>query len=115
MQTHTNKYHQKTIEELTARFERYDAEGSIPPEDIPLRDYYNMIFGNSNKGVKGRGKGRKVAKVTTTLPRKAYKPSASPESRQQTHRNIKGDMGAAQTKDTSMAAHIADRQRYYGI
>jgi hypothetical protein len=68
LKAHMNKFHKETLERLGDQF------ASFSEEDEELKAYFTGLFKNSNKGIKGRGKGRKVevivAKPTfeSTLP-----------------------------------------------
>lgn len=86
----------------------------MPEEDRALYEYFRMIFKNSNKGVKGRGKGRKVIKINES-PRKASKPAANSDRRPKSHRDITSDNDSGHPRMVAVAAHLADRQRYYGV
>lgn len=50
-----NKFHKDTLARLSERFSA-DAIG----DDDELKQYFTDLYKNSNKGIKGRGKGRKV-------------------------------------------------------
>lgn len=54
LKAHMNKFHKETLERLGDRFASYSEE------DEELKAYFTSLFKNSNKGIKGRGKGRKV-------------------------------------------------------
>ena len=54
LKAHMNKFHKETLERLGDRFT------SCSKEDEELKAYFTGLFKNSNKGIKGRGKGRKV-------------------------------------------------------
>jgi hypothetical protein len=47
--------------ELTAKFVGFAKQGWVPEEYRKLQDFFTEHFKNSNKGIKGRGKARKVA------------------------------------------------------
>lgn len=47
--------------DITQRFAKYVETGEIPAGDKELFDYFKEHYKNSNKGIKGRGKGRQVA------------------------------------------------------
>ncbi|KAF5978423.1 finger AZF1 [Fusarium coicis] len=63
MKTHQNKFHKRTLKELTMKFDKISASGEeIAEADRELFEYFATHYRNSNKGTKGRGKGRKVVK-----------------------------------------------------
>jgi len=51
-----NKFHKETLAKLSEQF----ANNEVAEDDIELRDYFQELYKHSNKGIKGRGKGRKV-------------------------------------------------------
>jgi hypothetical protein len=61
MKTHQNTFHQKTLLDLTHKFAEWCESGSIPSSHRDLFEYFKEHYKNSNKGIKGRGKGRVVA------------------------------------------------------
>lgn len=78
MKTHQNNFHKEALHDLTTKFVKFTNEGYIPEEYRTLLDYFKMHYKNSNKGIKGRGKARKIAgKEAQSTPRKATKPTAS--------------------------------------
>jgi len=60
LKSHQNKFHYDSLRELTAKFQSGGVEG-MGPEERELWEYFRDLYKNSNKGIKGRGKGRKVA------------------------------------------------------
>ncbi|KFX87684.1 hypothetical protein O988_09326 [Pseudogymnoascus sp. VKM F-3808] len=65
LKSHMNKFHVETLRGLTARFaESERGEGGGEEED-ELLEYFRSLYRNANKGIKGRGKGRKVAATGT--------------------------------------------------
>lgn len=61
LETHQNQFHRDIILDLTARFVKYAEAGEVPEADREMFDYFKEHYKNSNKGIKGRGKGRLVA------------------------------------------------------
>ncbi|KAM0363002.1 hypothetical protein ACHAO7_011148 [Fusarium culmorum] len=62
MKTHQNKFHPKTLKNLTMRFAQIMNLGEqVPETDRQLFEYFAIHYKNSNKGTKGRGKGHSVA------------------------------------------------------
>ena len=54
LKAHMNKFHKETLARLSDQFATHTEE------DRELKEYFSSLFKNSNKGIKGRGKGRKV-------------------------------------------------------
>ena len=58
MKAHQNRFHLKTLQDLTRRLAQFSASlDEIPERDRSLFEYFASIYKNSNKGIKGRGKG----------------------------------------------------------
>lgn len=64
-QNHQNKFHKDTIKKLTLKFASIkDGADFVSDEDKKLWLYFADLYKNSNKGIKGRGLGRKVDVLT---------------------------------------------------
>lgn len=64
-----NKFHVETLRGLTVRFgesERAREGGEAGGEEDELLEYFRSLYRNANKGIKGRGKGRKVASTSSS-------------------------------------------------
>jgi len=59
LKSHQNKFHKQTLVNLSNRFATMTEE-FVAPEERELMVYFQELYKNSNKGIKGRGKGRKV-------------------------------------------------------
>lgn len=76
LQTHQNAFHRETVLALTAKFATITDESSLTKEEMELIKYLMSVHNNANKGIKGRGKGRKVKRI---LPPQPYpSPMSSP-------------------------------------
>ncbi|KAM0271143.1 hypothetical protein ACHAQH_009180 [Verticillium albo-atrum] len=63
LKNHQNKFHKKTISEFVERFTAVTDVDKLLPRDRELARYFSSIYKNSNKGIKGRGRGRCVSDV----------------------------------------------------
>ena len=63
-QSHQNKFHADTLRILTLRFASIEMEEEVSESDRELWEYFSTLYKNSNKGIKGRGKDRRIK----TLP-----------------------------------------------
>ena len=61
LKAHMNKFHKETLARLSDQF----AHDETLPEETELREYFQDLYKHSNKGIKGRGKGRKVEVIVT--------------------------------------------------
>jgi hypothetical protein len=59
LKSHQNKFHVTSLRTLTEKFARMDPN-DISPQDRELFDYFAEMYKNSNRGIKGRGKDRKI-------------------------------------------------------
>ena len=64
MKAHQNRFHWETIRDLTVRFANLQDEGSVSQADRELWEYFSTHYKHSNKGIKGRGKDRRVSAIT---------------------------------------------------
>ncbi|EED12537.1 C2H2 transcription factor (Azf1), putative [Talaromyces stipitatus ATCC 10500] len=61
LKSHQNKFHATTLRDLTTRFANMSNPEIMTPADRELWTYFASLYKNSNKGIKGRGKDRKIA------------------------------------------------------
>lgn len=77
MKAHQNRFHLNTLNELTQKLAEMDPNENIAPKERELLDYFASLYKNSNKGIKGRGKGS--TRVTQTdLQHQRHQASQSP-------------------------------------
>jgi hypothetical protein len=86
-QTHQNNFHKDSLQDLTQKFVKFNLENHIPEEYRTLYSYFKTHYKNSNKGIKGRGKARRIAggrdskpRPTTRAGRKTQAPAYKPTS-----------------------------------
>ncbi|KAH7635589.1 hypothetical protein B0T09DRAFT_379383 [Sordaria sp. MPI-SDFR-AT-0083] len=65
---HQNKYHNEAIKALAARFDAIEDWSTVSKEDMEIFNDFAEVYKNSNKGIKGRGKHRKVKSVPLSSP-----------------------------------------------
>lgn len=65
LKAHMNKFHKDTLLRLSTYFtnQSYQECDPLTKEEEELRDYFKSLYKNCNKGIKGRGKGRRVPVV----------------------------------------------------
>ncbi|CAI7583258.1 unnamed protein product [Penicillium pancosmium] len=61
LKSHQNKFHTTTLRSLTARFTQITEHGPANAQDRELWEYFATLYKNSNKGIKGRGKDRRIS------------------------------------------------------
>ncbi|KAI1468406.1 uncharacterized protein F4812DRAFT_366961 [Daldinia caldariorum] len=78
LKTHHNAYHRETIKRLTQRVRNMTGSEELSAEEQIIFKHFTELYKNLNKGIKGRGPGRKV---------KLRNPSSTtPSTSQQPHR-----------------------------
>lgn len=66
LKSHQNKFHLPTLNRLTQTLAELSGEelANLSDSQKELLDYFRTLYKNSNKGIRGRGKGKRVATVT---------------------------------------------------
>lgn len=66
LKSHQNKFHLPTLNRLTQTLAELSGEelASLSDKQKELLDYFRTLYKNSNKGIRGRGKGKRVATVS---------------------------------------------------
>lgn len=83
MKAHQNRFHLNTLNELTQKLAEMNPNENIAPKERELLEYFASLYKNSNKGIKGRGKGS--TRVTQTdLQHQQHRASQSPQNHQMT-------------------------------
>ncbi|KAK0636191.1 hypothetical protein B0T17DRAFT_587436 [Bombardia bombarda] len=75
---HQNKFHVQTLEALLNKFATAEDISTVSKDDREMREYFASLYKNSNKGIKGRGKHRKVqpaAQLSPVTPHHTTAPS----------------------------------------
>ncbi|KAL4899264.1 hypothetical protein BDW74DRAFT_171637 [Aspergillus multicolor] len=63
LKSHQNKFHAQTLQALTKKFSTMIDGEHMSPQDRKLWEYFAGLYKNSNKGIKGRGKDRRISKT----------------------------------------------------
>lgn len=59
-QSHQNKFHAETLRDLAVRFASAKEGDEVSSADKDFWDYFSELYKHSNKGIKGRGKDRRI-------------------------------------------------------
>ena len=62
-QSHQNKFHADSLRNLTLRFASMREGDPVTAQDKELWEYFATLYKNSNKGIKGRGKDRRISAI----------------------------------------------------
>ncbi|PTU18684.1 hypothetical protein P175DRAFT_0484041 [Aspergillus ochraceoroseus IBT 24754] len=68
LKSHQNKFHATTLRNLTLRFSQVVDGDHMNPQDRKLWEYFATLYKNSNKGIKGRGKDRRISPTSKSDP-----------------------------------------------
>ena len=63
-QSHQNKFHSATLKNLTGRFATMQEGDTVSAADRDLWEYFTTLYKHSNKGIKGRGKDRRISSTS---------------------------------------------------
>jgi hypothetical protein len=66
VQSHQNKFHSGTLRYLTSKFSTIREGDPVTAQDKELWEYFASLYKNSNKGIKGRGKDRRISTVPSS-------------------------------------------------
>ncbi|KAF4555423.1 Zinc finger C2H2 type domain-containing protein 8 [Elsinoe fawcettii] len=72
LKSHQNKFHTDEISRLRSVLTRTD----LSPEDVVIREKFCQLFKNCNKGIKGRGKDRRISRTSSSPGIPQYDSSA---------------------------------------
>ena len=64
--SHQNKFHSGTLRYLTQKFATIREGDPVTYHDKELWEYFSQLYKNSNKGIKGRGKDRRIWTVPSS-------------------------------------------------
>ncbi|KAF2203446.1 hypothetical protein GQ43DRAFT_438830 [Delitschia confertaspora ATCC 74209] len=78
MKSHQNKFHADTLRYLTQKFAAIREFDFVTAQDKELWEYFASMYKNSNKGIKGRGKDRRIS--ATPVSHASSFPSAAAAS-----------------------------------
>ncbi|KAH6866553.1 zinc finger protein OZF [Alternaria rosae] len=66
LKSHQNKFHAATLRYLTTKFATINPGDYVSQEDKELWEYFASLYKNSNKGIKGRGKDRRISAMSAS-------------------------------------------------
>ena len=61
LKSHQNKFHADTIRNLKRRFETISEGDVVSSWEKEMWEYFGSLYKNCNKGIKGRGKDRRIS------------------------------------------------------
>ena len=63
LKSHQNKFHQDTIRNLKRRFETMREGDVVSSWEKNMWEYFGSLYKNCNKGIRGRGKDRRISNI----------------------------------------------------
>lgn len=111
-QSHQNKFHANTLRYLTQKFSTFREGDQVSSQDKELWEYFATLYKNSNKGIKGRGKDRRISTTiqsgssSSTFPSTASFSSISAPamSRATTNGSVQGNPSDRSSRSSSYAS-----------
>lgn len=78
LKLHQNRFHLSTLNELTHKLAEMNGEqlANLPQHEKDMLEYFKLLYKNSNKGIRGRGKQAKI--MTAELPTQQQLPGMTP-------------------------------------
>ncbi|KAK3715416.1 DNA-binding transcription factor [Vermiconidia calcicola] len=73
LKSHQNKFHVETIRNLKSRFENLKEGDVVERWEKELWEYFGGLYKNCNKGIKGRGKDRRIRNTAIPPGQMAYR------------------------------------------
>lgn len=64
LKSHQNKFHVETIRRLKLRFENFQGGDVVDVWEKEMWEYFGSLYKNCNKGIKGRGKDRRISNTS---------------------------------------------------
>ncbi|KAF2457069.1 hypothetical protein BDY21DRAFT_385934 [Lineolata rhizophorae] len=77
LKSHQNKFHAAALRFLTQKFASIREGDPVTAQDKELWEYFAALYKNSNKGIKGRGKDRRIAAIPSSSQSTSSSSSAS--------------------------------------
>ncbi|KAK5787506.1 hypothetical protein VI817_010003 [Penicillium citrinum] len=113
LKSHQNKFHSSTLRTLTLRFSQISEHGPANPQDRELWEYFATLYKNSNKGIKGRGKDRRISTTKRLMTGDTKKRPPSMESDDDGSQPRRGSYEDGMSIYTRGSSSDADEQGTY--
>ncbi|EME42868.1 hypothetical protein DOTSEDRAFT_72344 [Dothistroma septosporum NZE10] len=80
LKSHQNKFHIETIRRLKSRFESFREGDVVDTWEKEMWEYFASLYKNCNKGIKGRGKDRRISNTAAAQRRNSIVSSVGSSS-----------------------------------
>ncbi|KAF2143046.1 uncharacterized protein K452DRAFT_331687 [Aplosporella prunicola CBS 121167] len=77
LKSHQNKFHAQVLKHLTRKFASFREGQVVSEQDRELWEYFASLYKNSNKGIKGRGKDRRISTISSSAGASSCSPASS--------------------------------------
>lgn len=105
--SHQNKFHSGTLRYLTQKFAHIREGDSVTIQDKELWEYFASLYKNSNKGIKGRGKDRRIWTVPSSNASSSSYVSNNPH-----HGNVSQDDRSSRSSSYASAQEMAHHHHH---
>ncbi|KAL1608807.1 DNA-binding transcription factor [Nothophoma quercina] len=118
LKSHQNKFHAATLRFLTQKFATISPDDWVSEDDKQLWEYFASLYKNSNKGIKGRGKDRRISAVSSSSAlHSTYVPLQMPSmdrnfSTYHQHGSDRSSRGSSLSSDATCATHPRSDSSY---
>ncbi|KAB8237848.1 hypothetical protein BDV23DRAFT_107357 [Aspergillus alliaceus] len=114
LKSHQNKFHATTLRDLTLKFSQGAIGEPMNPQDRKLWEYFATLYKNSNKGIKGRGKDRRISPTSKSGPGRRHQALANNEDkmRRSSYEESSAYTGGSSSDEEDTDAYYIDRQNH---
>ncbi|GAB1197308.1 hypothetical protein APSETT444_006601 [Aspergillus pseudonomiae] len=112
--SHQNKFHATTLRDLTLKFSQVATGEPMSPQDRKLWEYFATLYKNSNKGIKGRGKDRRISPTSKLGPGKRRQTLVNNDDKLQrpSYEESSGYTGGSSSDEEDTDTYYIDRQNH---
>ncbi|KAH5493108.1 hypothetical protein HBI42_070250 [Parastagonospora nodorum] len=111
LKSHQNKFHASTLKYLTQKFATITPGDYVSHADKELWEYFASLYKNSNKGIKGRGKDRRISAMSSSASVHPLSYSTMPTSNNRSYPGLYNHNGSDRSSRSSSACTDLSNQR----
>ncbi|KAF7126175.1 hypothetical protein CNMCM5793_002597 [Aspergillus hiratsukae] len=113
LKSHQNKFHANTLRNLTLKFSQMSEAQLMNPQDRQLWEYFATLYKNSNKGIKGRGKDRRISPTSKSKDGSATCTRMQSFESDEDVKASRGSREASSAYTGSSSGEEEDQETYY--
>ncbi|KAE8348745.1 hypothetical protein BDV28DRAFT_79160 [Aspergillus coremiiformis] len=112
LKSHQNKFHSTTLRDLTLKFSQVTIGEPMSSHDRKLWEYFATLYKNSNKGIKGRGKDRRISPTSKSEPGRRHQTlsNTNDKMRRPSYEESSIYTGGSSSDEEDADAYYIDRQ-----